>query len=446
MPAETVPAAEPSSQRTIRQVAADVLHLTGAAAAAQLVALAASPLLSRLYNPADFGQFAIASAIVNLFLPLVSLRYDLALTLPRKDEQAIQLLALCLLLVIGSSAGLTVLALMVPLVTHQTYLPTAEILELPLGIAVFGTNAVVMGWLIRRRSIAQMGVLRFMTVLSTVLAQIAFSRLIGGVFGLFLGLVAGYAIAIAVALRHCRHALALCLRTSSVASLKRVAIEYRAFAIFSAPSGILNVVGYDMANLLMPALYGPAVAGQSALASRVVGQPATLVGTAVNQVFWADAARLFVDAPGRLWDLFLRLNLILLVAMVPAAALTVYGDEIFGFVFGSAWRQAGTFAGVYILAQILALPIHATNCLHGYRLNSWMSAWDIGRLSIVAAAFGIAWRLSLSPLACVALFSAAGSLANLVLLGLNAAVIRRAKSEAMRPASMAALAVVKGST
>jgi hypothetical protein len=197
----------------------------------------------------------------------------------------------------------------------------------------------------------------------------------------------------------------------------------------------------------MPALYGPAVAGQSALAERVVGQPAALVGAAVNQVFWADAARLFVDSPERLWHLFLRLNVILLGAMLPATLLTVFGSEIFGFIFGAAWKQAGTFAGVYILAQIVALPVHATNGLHCYRLNRWMSAWDIGRLGAVVLAFAVAWHFSLSPLACVAVFSTASCSANLVLFGLNAAVIMRATSAARRlqPVSPR-LADVKGTT
>jgi uncharacterized membrane protein YdjX (TVP38/TMEM64 family) len=100
-------------------------------------------------------------------------------------------------------------------------------------------------------------------------------------------------------------------------------------------------------------------------------------------VFWADAARLFVEAPDRLWHLFLRMNLMLLAAMLPAAVLTLVGAEIFGFIFGAAWEQAGTFAGIFILAEIVGLPAHATTCLHGYRLNHWMSAWDIGRLGVV---------------------------------------------------------------
>jgi hypothetical protein len=136
----------------------------------------------------------------------------------------------------------------------------------------------------------------------------------------------------------------------------------------------------------MPALYGPAVAGQSALAERVVWQPAHLVGAAVSQVFSPDAARLFVDAPERLLHLFIRINFALFIAMLPAVLLLLIGDEIFGFVFGPGWMQAGTFASVFMLAQVLGVPTHSTNCLNVYRRNHWMSAWDIGRLGGVALA------------------------------------------------------------
>jgi hypothetical protein len=56
-----------------------------------------------------------------------------------------------------------------------------------------------------------------------------------------------------------------------------------------------------------------------------------------------------------------------------------------------------------------------------------MSAWDIGRLGVVALAFGMAWCFALSPLACIAVFSAASALANFILFGVNAAVILRGK-------------------
>jgi O-antigen/teichoic acid export membrane protein len=431
-------AVEHGGRRTVRRVFVDVLRLTGAAGSAQAIALAAAPLISRAYDPAAFGRFAVITAVIALLLPLASLRYELAIVLPEKEEQAIELLALCLILVAASSLAIAVLvAVAGPLLADKTNLGDGELIELPLAIGVMSLHGLLMGWLVRCRAVAQLGLMRFATVIGTVICQIVLSRLQPGTSGLILGLVAGHSIGLAVAVKNSRRAFARCITAINPQVLTRVAAEYRAFAIFTAPGGVLNVLGSQIASLLMPALYGPVIAGQSALAQRVVGQPAVLVGAAVNQVFWADAARLFVEDPERLWHLFLRINVILLVAMLPTFLLTCYGGQIFAFVFGAAWQDAGRFAGIFILAEILGLPAHATTCLHGYRLNYCMTAWDVARLSLIGLALGIAWHFSLSPLTCITLMSAALATANLILFVLNAAAILRGKSAAAREAATA---------
>ena len=54
----------------------------------QGLALAAVPLLFRLYTPQDFGMWATVQAITMIAGSLVSLRFDLALVLERNLELA----------------------------------------------------------------------------------------------------------------------------------------------------------------------------------------------------------------------------------------------------------------------------------------------------------------------------------------------------------------------
>lgn len=420
---------QPRGPRTVRRVAADALRVTGAAGSAQAIALAAAPLITRAYEPSAYGRFAVVTAIIALLLPLASLRYEFAIVLPEEDRQALDLLGLCIVLVAGSSLVVGVLAVgLGPLVADATNLDTAALMKLPVAFGVMGLHGLLVGWLVRERAVAQLGMMRFATVIGTVVAQIGFSKVLAGTSGLVLGLVVGHAAGIAIATRYCKGALLGCLAGMRSRTLRRTAVDYRAFAIFTAPGGVVNVLGYQIPSLVLPALYGPAIAGQSNLAQRVVGQPAVLLGSAVNQVFWADAARLFAEEPERLWHLFLRMNLILLAVMVPGVALTFFGGDIFAFLFGAPWRQAGTFAGIFVLAEIAGLPAHATTCLHGYGLNSRMSAWDVGRLTLVGAMLFAIWRFGMPPLACVIGMSGAFAAASLVLFALNARAILRRKS------------------
>jgi O-antigen/teichoic acid export membrane protein len=68
-----------------------VLAIAGGAAGGQFVAIAASPVLTRLYTPGDFGVFAVLIAITVTLGSIAALRYELAVLLPASDREALSL-------------------------------------------------------------------------------------------------------------------------------------------------------------------------------------------------------------------------------------------------------------------------------------------------------------------------------------------------------------------
>jgi len=90
--------------------AADVLKLVTGTTVAQVIAALASPLLTRLYGPEAFGFFAIFTSITSIIGVIACMRYELAIMLPKTDEEAANLLGLCLLCAAVVS-GLTIPAL-----------------------------------------------------------------------------------------------------------------------------------------------------------------------------------------------------------------------------------------------------------------------------------------------------------------------------------------------
>jgi lipopolysaccharide exporter len=90
--------------------ATDVLKLVTGTTFAQVVTILASPLLTRLYGPEAFGFLALFTSITSIIGVVACMRYELAIMLPKTDEEAANLLGLCLLCVAVVS-GLTVPAL-----------------------------------------------------------------------------------------------------------------------------------------------------------------------------------------------------------------------------------------------------------------------------------------------------------------------------------------------
>ena len=90
--------------------ATDVLKLVTGTTLAQIIVVLTSPLLTRLYGPEAFGFYALFASITGILGVIACMRYELAIMLPKTDEEAANLLGLCLLCVAVVS-GLTIPAL-----------------------------------------------------------------------------------------------------------------------------------------------------------------------------------------------------------------------------------------------------------------------------------------------------------------------------------------------
>ena len=72
----------------------NVITLMTGTTIAQAIPIAISPILTRLYTPQDFGVFTFFLAITAIFGSISNARYELAIMLPKKDEDAINIFAL----------------------------------------------------------------------------------------------------------------------------------------------------------------------------------------------------------------------------------------------------------------------------------------------------------------------------------------------------------------
>ena len=81
----------------------NVLTLMTGTALAQALAVLASPVLTRLYRPEDFGILALFMSIVGILSVVACWRYETAIVLTEKDEDATNLLALSIMITIAMS-------------------------------------------------------------------------------------------------------------------------------------------------------------------------------------------------------------------------------------------------------------------------------------------------------------------------------------------------------
>jgi O-antigen/teichoic acid export membrane protein len=397
----------------------NVAILAGGIAVGQAVVVLASPLVTRLYEPADFGVYAAAASLISILAVLTPLGYHRAIPLPESRAQAASLVVLSLSIsALTSGVSAVIFTVFGTHLMDQLNAPALApflwaVVVGQLGAAVY---MIVSTWAIRVRHFAAIARTRLMQGVGLVGFQIAMSGFSGG-FGLVIGDVIGRTAGTArLAGELWSHEWPE-LRRVRLSDTVEAAIRYRRFPIYTNVSSLLDTLILEMPVLLLLSLYGPRVGGLYLLVARVAGLPAALIGVAAGQVFFADAARMARDVT-RLRALFVATGRrLFLLGLAPAALAAVVAPYAFPYIFGQEWAEAGVYFTLLtpmFLLQFATAPTGGT--LAVLERQDLSLVREILRGSLMLVAIMLAASTETGPLLTVALISIAGCLGYAVYL------------------------------
>lgn len=316
--------------------------LVGGAVGAQALMVIASPLLTRLYSPEDFGLLAVYASILSFFIVIASLRYEIAIPLPEKEEVAIHLviLSLCLVCLMTGVSVLLVLLLghwIAELVSSPNMINFLWLI--PVGVFIIGFYQVFNYWAIRTKAFGNIAKTQVSQSLVTLGIQLSGFKL--GVISLMVGQTSGQAIGV---IRLARPVLKNGhFKSWTWKDVKGAAVRYKNYPLFSTWNGFLNTASMQLPPLLFAIFFSATAAGLYALAHRILAMPMSIIGGAVGNVFFANAAEAYRE--GDLAVLFESVYGKLVAIIMPITfVLIIDSPRLFSFIFGSAWADAGELA------------------------------------------------------------------------------------------------------
>src|SRR5690606_17477217 len=239
----------------------NVSILAGGAALGQLLALLASPLLSRLYSPDDFGTLGVYASILGVLGVAANMRYELAIPLSEDETLASNTLALSLALTagLGLVAGVCVLLFSDELVALTGTPALADLTFLiPIGVVAIGTYTALNYWAIRQRAFGVIARTKLNQGASGALVQVGLGAIVLVPLGLLVWQVVGQTAGIATL---ARLAVRMPMRRVSLSGMLRAFKRYQRLPKYSLPGAVMNNASLSLPALLAPALYGPAVPG-----------------------------------------------------------------------------------------------------------------------------------------------------------------------------------------
>jgi O-antigen/teichoic acid export membrane protein len=318
---------------------------------AQVITVAVTPIVTRIYSPEEFGLFALFMAIIGVCSQISSLCYERAALLPKDESMAEAVLILSILVLLG-------FVLLIGLVCLFFGAEIANILGnreleswmlmVPVGVFVTGSINILNYWALRRKQFRLMSGSRVLEAVGAAIIKIALGFLIGGWSGgLLLGAMFGSIISLVVLY----HYLGLCfgvLRDTWVSRqvISEVAAEYRQFPMYASWNALLTVSSRYIPVFILSALFGPAAVGFFNLASRMLTQPIAAISNSVSRVYFQKSASQLAESKSITSDLLKLLLSLFLLGVIPFSLLAIFAVEIFTFVFGEMWQVAGFYAQI----------------------------------------------------------------------------------------------------
>jgi O-antigen/teichoic acid export membrane protein len=341
----------------------NVAVLASGTALAQVLTVLAYPILMRLYNPGDFGLFALFGALNMTLVAIASGRYELAIVLAKTEEEAANILALTLGIVaaVSVASGFAIWAFGDSLLELLGYQELHSLLWfLPLMILTTTAAQVLSVWATRQQAYKRLSLSTISRSVGVAAAQIAAGLLGMAVDGLVLGLIFGTVLsAVIIAWQLIRYDLPSLRLVINRPAMKELAKEHLDFPLYSMPQALLSSTTVTVPSILLTALFSPYVAGLYWFTYRLFEMPITLLGDATRRVFYQRAAELYHKGED-LTDIFLRTTggLTAMVTL-PVIVLIAAGPWLYSVAFGEAWREAGVFAQWIVIwwaMRFISLP------------------------------------------------------------------------------------------
>jgi O-antigen/teichoic acid export membrane protein len=328
-----------------------VLTLSSGTVLAQLLVLAATPVLTRLYEPEAFALLGAYLGATLVLTVIANGGYELAIMLPGEEGDAHRLFQLCVLLSLLAAGAMALLgALGATWLLEQVKLP--ELLGwhylLPLSMLMEGVGQALYQLLNRRQAYRLLAGSRLARALAQLLLSLSWGFWSGDFQGLLAGLLAGQGAGLAFLLWG--YAQKVEKTPFVLSAIFHSARQYRDFPLFAVLSNGLNTAGKQLPFFFLPALFplnslGKTMSGHFQQTQKLLSLPIGWLGVSLGSVFYEKASKAEKEGGEALWQLSWRMaRTLFLLGLGPSLVVMLFGPQLFGWVLGEAWTEAGYYA------------------------------------------------------------------------------------------------------
>jgi len=346
----------------------DVFTLMGGIGIAQVIPIAVSPILTRLYTPEEFGLLAFYAAWIAIIGVVATGRYEMAILIPDSDSKAKNLAAFAVLLV----AAAFLITLFVFLLFGKDIIAYLGfegfdllIILIPAGVLGIALFQVFIYLLNRTRDYKGMATTKIGRSGGGSAVQLLLGYASFSTYGLLFGKLFGDLISTAYGWWLSRKNERLKDLQLDWGEMKNQAKTYREFPKVNAPHALTNTSSSSLPNILLASFFSSGIAGFYSLSHRICFAPVQLISSSVQQVYSRTLTERY-NRDQEIHDFSISVcKQLSLAAVVPFGILLLFAPSLFEFVFGESWREAGVYSQiltpflfmVFIVSPLTYIPL-----------------------------------------------------------------------------------------
>jgi O-antigen/teichoic acid export membrane protein len=373
----------------------NTLQLVWGTGIAQAISIVASPFLTRIYSPDDFGQFTFFISIAAAFTLIATLRYELAIIYAKDIKEAVNVLWLSFVICAGISFLLLILVLVYRFFFEGS-IPINPVLKqwlifLPLLVFTLGSGNILQNWFIRKKEYKLISSDKVLNSSVNNMTSISLGLLHIGAWGLLIGNMAGALLFVLFLL-----IFSFLKKHWNISEFKRGTVMTMARKYKDLPtSNTLQAISEMLQNYgviyLTRIFFSTSIVGMYALSMRILQAPLWLLGNSILQVYFKDASEQY-NKNQDIRDLLSKtIKLSALVALPIMILLIVGGPWIFSSLFGQSWREAGIFSRIlapWMFFDFIRYTISQTPMLLGRVRSMFLISLAGNGLMIISLVIG----------------------------------------------------------
>ncbi len=341
----------------------NVLKISASTIFSGLIVTITLPVITKIYNASELGKYQLLISIITSLGVISSLKYEMAIILPKKDAVAKKVFILCFYVLMSFCSLLYILLFfkdnfILRLFNANSILEIAWLI--PIGVFFFGFFEIIKSSLLRKKNFSSFSIARVYQIISTQIFIIFLGLFNPSYVFLLTSFILGNIISSTIFLRESLFRI----KTDVSKSLIDISLKYKKFPLVNTLMVFANTISNELPVFFIVKYHTTEILGYYMLATRILVIPMNIIGTSIGKVYFQRASQIANQNKSYLFDIYKNTTLQLIkIGLVPFISLGLFASSLIDVFFGYNWNTSSIIIQIMTMGmffKFITSPISTT--------------------------------------------------------------------------------------